>query len=84
MKRCGSAAGQRVVVREVVDARLRRMAVAQVAHDRHAHALAVAQHRAHDEFDRDALAVLVQRDALVGVSWPGDASAAPWPRGRAR
>ena len=36
-------AGQRVVVRQVVDARLRRMAVADVAHDRHAHALAVAQ-----------------------------------------
>ena len=59
-------AGQRVVVRHVVDARLRRMAVADVAHDRHAQRFAVAHHRAHDELDRDALAVLVEQHALVG------------------
>ena len=58
-------AGQRVVVREMVDARARQLAVAHVAHDRHAQPLAVAQHRAHDELDRDAGAVPVHHGAVV-------------------
>ena len=52
-------AGQRIVVRHVVDARLRRMAVADVADDRHPHRFAVAHHRADYALDRDALLVLV-------------------------
>ena len=78
-------AGQRVVVREVMDARLRRMAVANVAHDRHAQPLAVAHHRAHDELDRDALPSLVEHHAFVGRLLAARRSPQrPSRRGRAR
>ncbi len=59
-------AGERIVVREVVDALARLDAVAQVAHDRHAQALALVVQRAHDELHRDAAAVLVVDRGLVG------------------
>ena len=66
-------AGERVVVREVVDALLGRVAVADVAHDGHAQPLAVAHHRAHDELHVDARAVLVHDHALVrGLLARGD------------
>ena len=41
------------------------LAVAQVAHDGHALALAIALQRAHDELDRDARAVAVQDGGFI-------------------
>ncbi len=58
-------AGQRIVVREVVDARLRGVAVAQVAHHRHAQLLVAIDQRAADELHRDAHAVLADDGAFV-------------------
>ena len=63
-------AGERVVVREVMDARLRGVAVAQVAHHRHAQLLVAIDQRAPDQLHRDALAVLADDGALVGEILP--------------
>ena len=51
-----------------MDALLGGLAVAQVAHDGHALALAIALQRAHDELDRDARAVAVQDGRFVAQS----------------
>ncbi len=53
-----------------MDARLRRMAVAQVAHDGHAQLLVAVDQRAADQLHGDALAVLADHRALVGEVEP--------------
>jgi hypothetical protein len=56
---------ERVVVGEEMDARLRRLAVADVAHHAHAVELALVRHHAPLELDRNARAVLGQDRGLV-------------------
>ena len=56
---------------EFVDAGLGLAAVADVAHDGHAQALAVAHHGAPDDLHRDALAAHVENLAFVRRVRPG-------------
>ena len=57
--------GQIIMVRQIVDARLRFHAVADVAHDGHALQLTIEHHAAHDELDRNMGATLVQQHAFI-------------------